>query len=53
MGVLVLTETFTVLLPEAPVIGFVSNVASTPPGKPLTLKVTLSLKPADGVDVTV
>ena len=54
MDVLVLTVTFNVVLPEAPVIvGSGLNVASTPEGKPLTLKVTSPVKPPTGVDATV
>jgi hypothetical protein len=51
--VLELVVTFIVLLPEPPLIGFVPNVALAPVGSPLTLNVTLLVKPPDGVTVTV
>jgi hypothetical protein len=51
--VLALVVTFMVLLPEPPVIGFVPNVALAPEGRPLTLKVTLPVKPFSGETVAV
>jgi hypothetical protein len=39
--------------PEPPLIGFVLNVALAPEGSPLTLKVTLPVKPPDGVTLAV
>jgi hypothetical protein len=42
-----------VLLPEPPLIGFVPKVALAPEGSPLTLKLTLPIKPPDGVTVAV
>jgi hypothetical protein len=51
--VLELVVTFIVLLPEPPLIGFVLKVALAPVGSPLTLSVTLLVKPPDGVAVTV
>jgi hypothetical protein len=50
---LVLMVTFIVLLPEPPGIVAGLNVALASVGKPLTLKSTLLVKPATGVDVTV
>ena len=52
-GVLELVVTCSVLLPDPPLIGFGLNVALAPDGNPLTLRVTLLLKPPDGVSVTV
>jgi hypothetical protein len=45
--VLLLVVTLMLLDPE-PLIGFVLNVALAPEGSPLTLKVTLPVKPPDG-----
>lgn len=42
-----------VLVPEPPLMGFVLNVALAPEGSPLTLKLTLPVKPPDGVTVAV
>jgi len=42
-----------VLFPVPPVIGFVLNVGLAPEGSPLTLKVTLPVKPPVGVTVAV
>ena len=44
-----LVVTLMVLLPEPPLIGFVLNVALAPEGRPLTLKLTLPLKPPEAV----
>ena len=46
-----LVVTFIVLLPL--LIGFGLNVALAPEGRPLALKVTLPVKPPDGVTVAV
>jgi hypothetical protein len=50
--VLELVVTRMVLLPE-PATGFTPNEALAPEGSPLTLKLTLLLKPPDGVTVAV
>ena len=42
----------TVLFPE-PETGFTLNLAVAPDGRPLTLKVTLPVKPPEGVIVAV
>ena len=52
MGVLGLVATFSVLLPAPPVTESGLNEALASTGKPLTLKVTSSVKPAAGVEVT-
>ena len=52
-GVLELVVTLRVLLPEPPVIGFGLKLPLAPEGSPLTLNVTLPLKPPDGVTLTV
>ena len=44
-----LVVTLMVLFPEPPLIGFVLNVALAPEGRPLTLKLTLPLKPPEAV----
>jgi len=49
--VLELVVTLMVLFPEP--IGFGLNVAPAPEGSPLTLKLTLLVKPPDGVTVAV
>jgi len=41
------------LFPEPPVIGFVLKVALAPEGSPLTPKLTLLVKPPDGVTIAV
>jgi len=51
--VLVLVVMLRVLVPEPLLIGFGLNVAVAPEGSPLTFKVTLPVKPPDGVTVTV
>jgi hypothetical protein len=51
--VLELVLTFMVLLPEPPVIEVGLNVAPAPVGNPLALKVTLPVKPPDGLTVAV
>jgi len=53
IGVLELVLTFMVLLPEPPVIEVGLNVAPAPVGNPLALKVTLLVKPFDGLTVAV
>jgi len=45
--------TLMVLFPEPPLIGFVLNVALAPEGSPLTLKLTLPVKPPEAVTVAV
>jgi|SRR6516162_3655874 hypothetical protein len=52
-GVLELVLTFIALLPEPPAIGLVPNVALAPEGNPVTLNVTLLVKPPEGFTVTV
>lgn len=42
----------SVLFP-APATGFTLNLAAAPDGRPLTLKVTLPVKPPEGVTVAV
>jgi hypothetical protein len=49
--VLELVVTLIVLFPEPPLIGFVLNVALAPEGRPLTLKLTLPVKPPEAVIV--
>jgi hypothetical protein len=51
--VLLLVVTLMLLDPEPPLIGFVLNVALALDGSPLTLRVTLPVKPPDGVTVVV
>jgi hypothetical protein len=51
--VLEIVETFMVLVPEPPVIGLVLKVADAPEGSPLALRVTLPVKPPEGVTVAV
>jgi hypothetical protein len=51
--VVALVVTLMMLVPEPPVIGFVLNVALAPEGSPLKLKLTLPVKPPDGVTVAV
>jgi hypothetical protein len=53
VGVVELVETFIVLVPEPPVIGLVLKVADAPEGSPLALRVTLPVKPPEGVTVAV
>ena len=48
---LALVVTFMVLLPEPPVIEVGLNVPLAPDGNPLTLTLTLPVKPPDGVTV--
>jgi hypothetical protein len=48
-----LVVTLRVLLPEPPVMGFGLKLPLAPEGSPLTLKVTLLLKPPDAVTVAV
>ena len=48
-----LVLTFMVLPPEPPVTGFGLNVVLAPEGSPLELKVTLLVKPFDGLTVAV
>ena len=45
--------TLMVLFPEPPLIGFELNVALALVGRPLTLKVTLPVKPPDAATVAV
>ena len=52
VGVFELVETLIVLLPEPPVTGFGLNVALTPDGRPLALRVTLPVKLPEGVKLT-
>ncbi len=49
---LVVVVTLIVLEPEPPLIGFGLNDAVAPEGSPVTLKLTLPLKPPDGVTLT-
>jgi len=51
--VLAVVVTLTVLFPEPPLIGFGLKVALAPEGSPLALKVTLPVKPPEGVTVAV
>jgi hypothetical protein len=51
--VLAVVVTVMVLAPEPPVIGFGLNVALAPEGSPVVLKLTLLVKPPDGVTVAV
>jgi hypothetical protein len=51
--VLVVVVTFMVLLPEPPVIEAGLNVAVAPEGSPAAVKLTLPVKPPDGVTVAV
>jgi hypothetical protein len=51
--VLEVVVTLRVLLPDPPGTGFVLNVAFTPAGSALKLKLTLPAKPPDGVSVSV
>ena len=53
VGVVELVETFIVLVPEPPVIGLVLKVADAPEGSPFALRVTLPVKPPEGVTVAV
>jgi hypothetical protein len=51
--VLELVETLKVLLPKPPLIEFGLNEPLAPEGRPLTLRLTLPVKPPDGAEVTV
>jgi hypothetical protein len=51
--VLVLVVTLMVLLPEPLLIGFGLKLALAPEGSPVALKVTLPVKPPEGVTVAV
>jgi hypothetical protein len=51
--VLVLVVTLMLLLPEPPLIEVGLNEAPAPEGRPLALKLTLPVKPPDGVTVAV
>ena len=46
-----LVETFIVLLPEPPVIGFGLNEPLAPEGRPVTLRLTLPVKLPEGVEM--
>ena len=48
-----LVVTLIVLVPEPSLIGFVLNVALAPEGSPLTLKLTLPVKPPEEATVAV
>ena len=52
-GVLALVATLKALLPAPPLIEVGLNVALAPVGSPLALKLTVPVKPPDGVTVAV